>query len=75
MKIKKLLKIVLVANSYIVVQEDGQNQRIPLADTSEYQIGDMYEIENVIEKKKEEKSFEKPKRSFYSNEDTEQRAE
>jgi hypothetical protein len=71
MKIKKLLKIVLVASSYIVVQENGQNQRIALSDTSGYQIGDMYEIENIIEEKKEVK----PARKFYYKEEEKEEKE
>ena len=43
MKIKKLLRIKLVAPHYLVVAEDGNNRTISLGDTSMYAIGDMYE--------------------------------
>ena len=47
MKVKKLVKIILVAPSYIIVDNDGNNQLIYL-DTSNKKIGDFYEMELEI---------------------------
>lgn len=50
MKIKKLLKIILVAPNYIVVNQNGSNVKIKISNTSKYIAGDMYEMEEIIER-------------------------
>lgn len=54
MKIKKLLKVVLVAQSYIVVEEDGEGIKIPIKQGEVYNIGDMYEREENLTEQAED---------------------
>lgn len=42
MKITKLLRVVLVSEKYIVVNDGGNNRTINISDSSMYEIGDMY---------------------------------
>lgn len=44
MRIKRLLKILLVANTYVVVDDNGNKRTIQCGNASSYQIGDMYEL-------------------------------
>ena len=61
MKIKKLLKIILVAPSYIVVENNGENMRIQLSSTEGLGVGEMYEYEEKINfEKSDEKEIESP---------------
>lgn len=64
MKIKKLLKIILVAPSYIVVENNGENMRIQLSSTEGLGVGEMYEYEEKINfEKSDEKEIESPETS------------
>ena len=45
MKINKLLKIILVTPTYIVIDNNGSNERISIRD-SKYKVGDFYEVED-----------------------------
>lgn len=47
MKITKLLKVVLVAPEYIVVDNGGENMRV--STNKSYAIGDIYEYEVVTQ--------------------------
>jgi hypothetical protein len=73
MKIKKLLRIKLVAPTYLIVAEDGNNRTIRLSDTSMYAIGDMYEEgkddvrDVVVPSKKLEKGTGSQKRAQVSD--------
>jgi hypothetical protein len=58
MKINKLLKIILVTPTYIVVDNNGCNERISIRD-SKYKIGDVYETEEI--EKQPEPLFKKNK--------------
>ena len=51
MKINKLLKIILVAPSYLVVSDKGENRTVH-CDTSNYVIGDTYELEEESSEQK-----------------------
>lgn len=50
MKIKKLLKIKIVAKNYIILEgADGNNLRVHLSDTSNLHAGEMYEFDGSHE--------------------------
>jgi len=61
MKIRKLLRVVLVAEKYLVVNDGNNNRTIPVSNSNEYEIGDMYTLTDEPEIKADEK-----KRSFVS---------
>ncbi|MFZ2992532.1 MAG: hypothetical protein WA061_02340 [Microgenomates group bacterium] len=73
MKLKKLLKIVLVAPSYIIVDDNGNNVSIH-TNTDNKKIGDFFEVEYEIEDKKPSKTSYKreEKQSFLKEENNEE---
>jgi len=64
MKIKKLLKIVLVAPSYLVVSDKGENRTVH-CDTFGYSIGDIYELEEESLEVKSKPQFSPIKKNKY----------
>jgi hypothetical protein len=72
MKIKKLLKIILVAPSYLIVSYNGNNRTV-YCDSSSYSTGDMYELEE--DSAIEPKPISIKKEKFKSINDGEQKKE
>ena len=64
MKIRKLLKIILIAPTYLVVEENGSNQIIH-TDTKNKKVGDFFEIEHEIEEQKIKDDSRKERKEEY----------